>query len=91
MLAELIFGLISLLGGVAPSPPASTPTKVQTEPGRPAPLAVPPQTDLVPASGSGIVCTVRILRADPSIDAGIVRFVERDLDPKMVAPSVCGK
>ena len=35
------------------------------------------------------ICTLRIMRADPSIDRGMVIAIERPLDPGMVAPTRC--
>jgi hypothetical protein len=42
-----------------------------------------------PAKGPGIDCTMMILRADPNIDPGFSVSMKRDVDLKMVVPSVC--
>lgn len=36
------------------------------------------------------ICTLRIVRAEPSIDRGMVVAIERPVDPGMVVPSQCG-
>jgi hypothetical protein len=95
MLAILILGLSGVVGGASPSSPAPT---IAERPNGARPVL--PQADLptwwsfeVPVkdatSNSQTVCAIRVLRADPSIDRGIVRAVERPVDPEMVVPSVC--
>jgi hypothetical protein len=97
MLAVLILGSSSVLGGfVLPSAASAAPARssevraalhhadFQTK----SPFNAPVEDA---ASNSRTVCTVRVLRADPRIDPGIVKQLERPVDQDMVAPSVCAK
>jgi hypothetical protein len=98
-----LFGIIGGLAAVvAPPWPVGTAIAApgQAEKQRSRPFALPPFSrpplatrgsapPLVP--NPRLVCTARLLRADPGIDPGITTSVERPVDSKMVIPSVCGK
>ena len=45
--------------------------------------------DPAPSEPALMRCTIRILKADPKLDAEIVRPAPLDLDPKIVRPSPC--
>jgi len=95
MLAILILGSSGLLGGFLFPSAASTSSSRPAE-ARPAlqqgesPTRAPfdPRATR-PSANSKTVCTLRVLRADPTIDPGIVVTLKRQVDPEMVSPSPC--
>lgn len=95
MLAILILGSSDLLGGFQFPSAARTTASRPTE-AKPALQPADSQTGAPfaarvsePSAKSGTVCTLRVLRADPNIDPGIVVTVKRQFDPEMVFPSRC--
>ena len=56
-----------------------------------APTAALGETPLTPADPGAMICTIRVLKADPKFDAKIVQPGPKDVDPKMVRPSPCRK
>ena len=55
-----------------------------------------PQTEWFRTAHEGrdpaeMICTIRVLKADPKFDARMVRPSPPDLDPKIVRPSPCRK
>jgi hypothetical protein len=97
MLAGLILGFSSLVAEASAASPASTVPARSTEVRRARRQADVPTRSWFDApvkdaeSKSKTVCAIKVLRADPSIDRGIVKAVERPVDPGMVAPSICAK
>ncbi len=48
-----------------------------------------PAHSAAPADPGAMICTIRVLKADPQFDAKIVQPGPKDLDPKIVLPSPC--
>jgi hypothetical protein len=97
MLAILILGSSALLGGFLFPLAAGTPSSRPPE-ARPALPPADSETSAPfhargsePSPKSGVVCTLRVLRADPSLDPGIVVTMERQVDPEMVISSPCAR
>jgi len=97
MLEILILGFCGVVGGASlSSPPRPTPERPNEA--RPAfhHADVRPRSTFDPSVNetpgrSGTVCAIRVLRADPSVDEGIARAVERPVDQGMVVPSACAR
>ena len=97
MLEILILGLSGVVGGASPSsPPRATPER--PDEARPAfhQADVRTRSTFDPSlseapSRSRTVCAIRVLRADPSVDRGIVKAVEWPVDQGMVVPSACAR
>jgi len=95
MLAVLILGSSALLGEFLFPSAAGTPPSRPAE-ARPALPPANPETRApfdaraseAPAK-SGTVCTLRVLRADPALDPGIVVTMKRQVDAAMVLASPC--
>ena len=97
MLAILMLGLSGVADGPLPSMPGRT-TAERPREARPAVQTPRPRTswsfeapveDVAPNGQTA--CAIRVLRADPSIDRGIVKLAEPRVDPAMVVPSVCAR
>jgi len=97
MLEILILGVSGVVAVASPFGPART-TPERPDEAR----AAFPQADVRARSTfdpsvneaperSGTVCAIRVVRADPRVDPGIVRAVERPVDREMVVPSVCAR
>ncbi len=56
-----------------------------------APSDVPSMAAQEGGDPAEMICTLRILKADPGFDAGIVKQAPPGLDPKIVRPSRCRK
>ena len=56
-----------------------------------APSNAPPVTAPEAGGPAEMTCTIRILKADPEFDSGIVKQAPPGLDPKIVRPSRCRK
>jgi len=93
MLPILIVGFSAVFGLATLSPPPRTANEDRNESSRaPDPGGTPrkPQAATAPdARHPRRVCAIQVLRADPSIDRGMVIAIERPLDPGMVAPTRC--
>ena len=93
----LVLGCVAALALTASSPSASTGADRRKEAGgvseaRSAGEKAWAQARAGADAGDQIrktICTLRIMRADPSIDRGMVVAIERPVDPGMVAPSRC--
>ena len=97
MLAILVLGCSGLLGGLLFSSAASTTASHPTD-ARPTLQPAERQTTAPfdaratgPSANSGPVCTLKVLRADPTIDPGIVVTLKRQVDPEMVFTSPCAR
>jgi hypothetical protein len=97
MLAILILGSSGLLGGFL-FPSAASTTSSRPAEARPAlqpadsPTSAPFDARVSePSAKSSLVCTLRVLRANPTIDPGIVVTLKRPVDPEMVFPSPCAR
>jgi type II secretory pathway pseudopilin PulG len=93
----LVLGCVAALALTASSPTATTGTAKRkeadrvSERGRTAEKATPQAREGADA-GDGdrkVICTMRIMRADPSIDRAMVVAIERPVDPGMVVPTRC--
>lgn len=84
---------------LSPAPPLSWPPQAtrrsaplftlqaEAQPGLPRGTATEATTP--PAPPRRVVCTIRVLTADPHLDPGMARPMERDIDPGMVSSSPC--
>ena len=97
MLEILILGLTGVVAGAFSSAPPRTPPERPDE-ARPAfhQADVRVRSTFGPSANeaperAGTVCVIRVLRANPRVDPGIVRTAERPVDQEMVVPSVCAR
>jgi hypothetical protein len=100
MLAMLIVGFSGLVGAAWPSSAADTvparryeatpsPALHQADLRPGSPLGGPVRDDEAPIPRT--FCSIRVLRADPSVDRGIVKALETPVDQEMVVPSTCAR
>jgi len=72
-------------------------TLLLSPPVHPAPASPPGRPDhgslrvVEPLGTTSIVCHIRVLRADPQVDPGSTRPVERSIDREMVVRSTCAE
>lgn len=97
MLAILILGCSGLLGGFLFHAAAGTAASRPPDPGitlQPADSQTAAPLDARapgPSASSGTVCTLKVVRADPTIDPGIVMTLKRQVDAEMVIASPCAR
>jgi len=93
----LVLELAAALAAAAPSPSAvprgqgreqAVPASWREAAGKEAP-AQEPTIESAGAARRGTVCTLRIMRADPRLDRGMVVAMDRPVDSAMVVPSTC--
>ena len=93
----LVLGCAAALALTASSPSATTGAAKRNEAdrvaerGSAAEKAAPPAREGADAGDRNrkVICTMRIMRADPSIDRAMVVAIERPVDPGMVVPTRC--
>jgi hypothetical protein len=93
----LVLGCAAALALTASSPSATTGTAKRkeadhvSERGSAAEKAMPQVREGADAGDSNrkVICTMRIMRADPSIDRAMVVAIARPGDPGMVVPARC--
>ncbi len=93
----LVLELAAALAAAAPSPSATgrsegreqaVPSSFREAARNQAP-AREPTIESAGAARRGTFCTLRIMRADPRLDRGMVVAMDRPVDSAMVVPSTC--
>ena len=93
----LVLGCVAALALTASSPAATTGSEKRKEADRvferggAAEKASPPARERDDAGDRNrkVICTMRIMRADPSIDRAMVVAIEKPVDSGMVVPTGC--
>jgi hypothetical protein len=93
----LVLGCVAALALTASSPSATTGSEKRRDAGRVSergntPEKASPQAREGADAGDRnrkVICTMRIMRADPGIDRAMVVAIERPVDPGMVVPTRC--
>jgi hypothetical protein len=92
VVALVLLGAFAFRSPVQTSVESSTTSKAAAEQAKTHPDIAEEQvlpTGKIPVLQPQLNCTLRVLRADPHLDPGMLRDVVREVDPRMVVRSRC--